>query len=253
MHTLMRTHLLATTIIGLSAGAVSAHVVDFEGITLPPEGVYHRGVDIDEPWLVSNGQKFEWGYSEHGGQIFPYGFSVSNHTDTETRGPDNQWSAITGSGASGSDQYAIGNAFSPLEARIDDDPISIDITNTTYAYWAMREGDDFASQFADGDWFELTITGRDSDGEEVGEVVFALADFRDDAELLVDYWTTVDLTGLAGARSLDFSLASSDTGDFGMNTPAYFAADNLTLVPEPATLTLMALGALAGLRRPRRC
>ncbi len=253
MNPSLRNCLLATTVVGLSAGVTSAHVVNFEDIALPPEGVYHAGEAEDQPWLVSNGQQFEWGYDEHEGQIFPYGFAVSNQTDTETRGPGNQWSAITGTGADGSDQYAVGNAFAPLEVRIDEDPVAIDVTNTTFAYWSILESDDFGKQFEDGDWFELTITGRDGDGQELGEVVFALADYRDGAETLIDAWTKVDLTGLAGARSLDFSLASSDTGDFGMNTPAYFAADNLTLVPEPATLTLMALGALVGLRRPRRC
>ncbi len=34
---------------------------------------------------------------------------------------------------------------------------------------------------------------------------------------------------MANARSLHFNLASSDSGPFGMNTPAYFAIDDLTL------------------------
>ena len=45
---------------------------------------------------------------------------------------------------------------------------------------------------------------------------------------LIFSWTTVDLTPLGNARYLLFDLNSSDVGQFGMNTPAYFAMDNLT-------------------------
>jgi hypothetical protein len=45
-------------------------------------------------------------------------------------------------------------------------------------------------------------------------------------------------------KSLEFSLNSSDAGVFGMNTPAYFALDDLNCVPEPATMILLALGGI---------
>ena len=57
------------------------------------------------------------------------------------------------------------------------------------------------------------------------------------------------------ARQLTFTLESSDNGPFGMNTPAYFALDNLTVVPvpEPGALALFGGGLLGigliGLRR----
>ena len=47
-----------------------------------------------------------------------------------------------------------------------------------------------------------------------------------------------------------FTMSSSDNGMFGMNTPAYFAMDNL-VVPEPSSLTLGALAGLTLLRRRR--
>jgi hypothetical protein len=86
-----------------------------------------------------------------------------------------------------------------------------------------------------------------------------LADYRaaDDAsDFVLDTWGTIDLTPLAGARKLSFALESSDSGPFGSNTPAYFAADNLVfnVVPEPSTLGLLAamLGVLPVFRRLRR-
>jgi Domain of unknown function (DUF4465) len=41
---------------------------------------------------------------------------------------------------------------------------------------------------------------------------------------------------------LSFTLASSDNDPvFGMNTPAYFAIDNVTFTPEPGSAGILAL------------
>ena len=100
--------------------------------------------------------------------------------------------------------------------------------------------------------FLLTITGLDGDGKPLGAVEVYLADYRfeDNAlDTLVDRWTEVDLSALSSSRSLSFGLDSTDVGPFGMNTPAYFAVDNLHLVPEPTVSALLAIGALAACRR----
>ena len=57
------------------------------------------------------------------------------------------------------------------------------------------------------------------------------------------------MAGLEGAVTLSFGLTSSDVGAFGMNTPAYFAIDNLHVVPEPVTFMLLASGGVVVLRR----
>jgi hypothetical protein len=134
---------------------------------------------------------------------------------------------------------------------------SVMITNTTYAYQAMKNGDDgnivpFCKQFGgvtgnDQDWFKLTIVGKN--GINItGQIDFYLADYRfaDNAQdYVIDQWTEVDLSSLGLVTSLEFSVASSDYG-----TPTYFAMDNLNIVPEPATMSLLAIGVLA-LRRRR--
>ena len=102
----------------------------------------------------------------------------------------------------------------------------------------------FARQFGPDDWFKLFITGKNSYGESTGTVEFLLANGTN----IVNEWTEVDLSSLGTISSLEFILDSSDHyidddgNDWGMNTPAYFAID--TIVPEPATLTLLTLGAL---------
>ena len=173
------------------------------------------------------------------------GFAVSNHTDIETPGFMNDLSAITGGGVHGSAAYAVGydSGFAPLPPTLEildagDAGVVMKgffVTNTTYAYLSMLEGDDYAKKFGgetggDEDWFLLTVHGIDSDDSEVGTVDFYLADFRaeDGAEdYILNQWAWVDTTSLGPVAKLRFTLSSTDMGEWGMNTPAYFGLDDL--------------------------
>jgi hypothetical protein len=125
----------------------------------------------------------------------------------------------------------------------------------------MRNGDAFAKKFGgvtgdDPDWFKLTIIGLDGVGAQIGSVEFYLADFRfadNGQDYIVEDWTFVDLSSLGAVRGLDFALESSDTAFGFLNTPSYFALDDIAVVPEPASGALLALGlcALAARRRAR--
>ena len=117
-------------------------------------------------------------------------------------------------------------------------------------------------KFGPGDYFLLDVkgyTGAEGTGKQVGEVDFYLANFLGSNSYIINTWQTLDLSSLAGAESLQFGLSSSDNDPiYGMNTPAYFAIDNLVLggnaVPEPGSLIMMALGltGLGGLAWKRR-
>jgi hypothetical protein len=192
------------------------------------------------------------------------GWSYSNVTDISTPGFTNQYSAITGGGANGSANFGVAFGTNPGDATImlpqSMSPESIMVTNTTFAYLDMLSGSPFSKVFGgdsgdDPDFFLLTISGLDMQGQSVGSVDFYLADYRfedNDLDVLVDSWTEVDLTSLDGAVQLSFGLDSSDVGAFGMNTPAYFAIDNLHLVPEPASLILLLPGGVVAWCRRRR-
>jgi hypothetical protein len=171
------------------------------------------------------------------------GWSLSRVANSTTPGFSNQYAAFPGGGAAGSQQYAVafsgedgGEATPVVTLPVGWQPTSAAIANTTYAARSMLTGDGFAKKFGgddgtDPDWFRLTIHGLADEGTPLTSLEYYLADYRGAADFLLASWTTLDLSPLRHPllRKLDFRFASSDVGDFGMNTPAYVALDNLVL------------------------
>jgi len=113
------------------------------------------------------------------------------------------------------------------------------VANTTFAYNSMKFGDNFAKKFtpADYDTFVLSVKVYSKDSFIAEKRVY-LADFRLGINsYIASNWIEV-LMPLSG-DSITFTLESSDNGDFGMNTPAYFALDEITLI-GPASVKKMA-------------
>ncbi|MDR3618905.1 MAG: DUF4465 domain-containing protein [Paludisphaera borealis] len=220
------------------------------------------------------------------------GFAYSNTTDTTTPGYLNQFSAFPGTGHGGGN-YGVAFGYHDLGENLTGndafDPKSITqlqglpyftlptgagiagmfVTNTTYAALSMLQGDSFAKKFGgasgnDPDWFKLTAYGSDAAGNVLNTSVdFYLADYRfsdNKQDYIVKDWRYMDLSALAGAQTIYFNVSSSDVGLFGLNTPGYFAVDDLrytvasAAVPEPSSLVMASVGvvALAGLAHRRR-
>ena len=116
----------------------------------------------------------------------------------------------------------------------------------------------YTSDLVTGFWFGLDVPERIKPNAQGGllpqSVEFYLADYRGDNDYIISAWTLVDLSPLAAARSLFFNLSSSDNGNYGMNTPATFAIDDIQFVqaPEPASWGLLAVGMMSLLIRRRR-
>lgn len=204
----------------------TTEIVDFQSINLEPDSYWNGSDGAGEMVLgmasFNNSYDADWGAWS--------GFAFSNVTDTETAGWSNQYSAYVASGPNANNNYAV-SYVAGTEANItftsEVNLRSVKITNSTYAYLSILNGDEHNRKFEDGDWFLLTIVGHNSEDEILGQETFYLADFRNSASLIVDDWTKVDLSSLKGVTKIVFHLSSSDNGDWGMNTPAYFCMDDL--------------------------
>ena len=260
---------MACTALLAWTGAAFAAVADFEDLILAQES-YWNGSD-GSGGFVSGDSYFNNNYTAAYGSWDAWAYS--NVTDNATPEMVNQYSAITGGGVNGSANYGVSyvSSWAATPAMIsfgadtgEDYGTTISgfyITNTTYAYYSMLQGDPHAKRFGgesgdDGDWFKLIITGITESGYTSNTVEFYLADFRfadNSYDYIVDSWTWVDLTGLGDVIGLEFSMGSSDVGDWGINTPVYFAMDNLNGAPVPVPAGVWLLGSgLVGVLSVRR-
>jgi hypothetical protein len=178
------------------------------------------------------------------------GWSYSNTTDTTTPGYLNQYSAITGGGFAGNlsaGNFGTSSLYGPsvIDFNLDKSHAleGFFVTNSTYAALSMEQGDWVAKKFggadgADPDYFKLLVWGR-LGGVSTDTLDYYLADFRDDdpeKDYIITTWQWVDLSSLGKVDSLMFGLESSDMGDWGMNTPAYFCLDDLHVLPDVAPI-----------------
>jgi hypothetical protein len=183
------------------------------------------------------------------------GWAVSKNNDTSKVGLDAQYSAITAKGtafrlSSGPDSsYAVsyGRSVIRLPYKKGGWPITylrFAITNNTYTYKAMKNGDAFSKKFGgilgtDPDYLKLYIVGYDDKNMPVDTIgndemmdEMALADFRMNRMFLNQNWFYHISGGFKkNIVRMEFQLESTDMGAFGMNTPEYFCLDNLFEYP----------------------
>lgn len=211
-----------------------AQVSNFEDITLSPNS-------------YKNGSDFGGGYTS-GGAFFtnmfdttfgPYweGFAITNLSDDSTKGYSNQYSAITGKLRVDGNNYAImyDNGKIRLSAAQKTKAINgFYITNSTYAYFDMKEGSSFSKKFGgasgnDSDYFRVVISAWKNGGNPADtSISFYLADYRfkdNSKDYIVDSWEYVNLEPFGIVDSFAFYFESSDTGSFGINTPQYLCMD----------------------------
>lgn len=112
-------------------------------------------------------------------------------------------------------------------------PQSIYVNNAGYTYYTMLNGDQYSKKFEAGDYLELKAHGIHQDGSE-SVVAIRLADcVGDDAgKWIVKDWTYFNLAELGEVTDVYFTLESTDVGQWGMNTPAYFCVDRLSAIVE---------------------
>ena len=97
---------------------------------------------------------------------------------------------------------------------------------------AIARGGVFNSRvFTKKDTLALIVNALDSTLQPISTMTYYLAvDGKKNAS-----WEKVPLTALGKAVGLSFSMTTTDIGQFGANTPLYFALDALTVNTEPLT------------------
>lgn len=252
--------------LAFGSGAAQAATSTFDDLPLAPNSNYAPGTSGNGSGafpFTSGDATFNHQFSDWGGGYTSWsGWAYSSQTDTTTAGYGNQYSSYAGTGQGGSQNYAVGYGDSASATLAGATVLGgAWFTNTTYAALSMRDGDGFAKRFGgtsgnDADFFTLTISGYNG-ATSTGSIDFMLADYRfvdNTQDYIVHDWTFVDLRSLGAVDRLAFSLSSSDSGAFGINTPAYFAMDSLAPVPEPEQAAMLLAGLLlvGGTIRKRR-
>lgn len=231
----------------IASQIINAQVVsDFENLNLENNSFWNGSTSYGKNIFNSgNGQFHNEISQESWGDYWKSGWAYSNVLDTVTAGFLNQYAVRAGKGAENSNNYAIAQNNSKIFLIGESKGKNVEgfyVCNTTYAALSMENGDQFGKKFGgengnDPDWFKLSIK-KYLDGElSNNEVEFYLADFRfveNEQDYIIKNWTWVDLTTLGEVDSLVFTLSSSDVASWGgMNTPAYFAIDNLKTFGTP--------------------
>jgi len=230
-----------------------AQTVDFESVTIASESEWNGSDLSGTPDSVitatdttiyfnsefnfsglnfTNQWHSNWGYLSGG-------WAFSNKTADTVPGFAGAYNSYAGGGADGSSNYAVTHIGAGKEMSFESGVTAvfsdISVTNNTYAAYSMLNGDNYAKQFGgatgnDADWFLLSVIGYDAAGTVTDTVKFYMADYRfsdNSQDYIVKDWTTVDLSSLGAVNRVRFELSSTDNGNFGMNTPAYLALDNV--------------------------
>ena len=163
------------------------------------------------------------------------GMACSNHNDKDSVGYGNQYSVYAGSGAAGSKNFGlVGSDGTLCSFEMPVTVKSMMINNSTYDYWALKDGNDgngdygLVRKFAAGDYFNVTVIGYDSLNVKTDSVVIPLAEFRNAQSYICSNWTKVSLEQLGDqVKMIGFKFDSSDKSGIWLNTPTYVCIDNI--------------------------
>ncbi len=223
----------------VSAQTPTTQTSTFEDVTNLPN--YHNKVYNDSTGgggFISHNAYFptQW---DPINQYWAGGWAASKVYNNTTAGYTNLYGCAAYKGYANSNTFAVGTTSEKLIIRLTDSLIGktvsgLYVCNSTYAYLSMKNGDTFEPAFtaSNKDWFKLTIRNYHGGVLAADSAEVYLADFRyadTNQNYILNTWMWVNLSSLGNTDSLAFFLHSTQNGTFGMNTPAFFCIDNLTL------------------------
>ncbi len=106
------------------------------------------------------------------------------------------------------------------------EPVGAYFNLTSYPYYCLEFGDAYARAFHNGD--KLTVTAHGVAADQTEKTVdFQLASYTNGNLTINRSWMYVDLSELGAVNEIYFTLTTTDVGEYGPNTPLYFAMDKL--------------------------
>ncbi len=216
-----------------------------EELSLSPESYWMGNPEEENSIFYSGSFSFNNYYNES--YMTWMGFAYSNETSTDFD-PDyyleHQFRSAAGSGAMNSENYSIAYAYGFVpEINLTNTSNGellkgTFITNTAYLLSSLKNGDSFiGGPFEQGDWYKVTFSGRDKDGNLTSTLDVYLADYRSenpDDHYILDYWKWVDLSSLGEVQKIYFTVSGSRNNEIGLTIPAYFCIDNFNDIEQDA-------------------
>ena len=111
------------------------------------------------------------------------------------------------------------------------EPVGVYVSNHPWPYYGCEHGDGFGAPFGEGDYFKIIAHGVAADGSET-TVSMNLVEFTNGELIAANDWTFFDLSSLGTVTKVYFTFNSTDVGDYGMNTAAYFCMDKFQVKGE---------------------
>lgn len=187
----------------------------------------------------------DWNYrTDIAGQSAGWWYTFSNQCSVyNTASTDG---ANRGAGADGSNTFAVINGyfdannnksasfnFSGSKEYLVE---NIAVCPTSYLYGNITEGNAYGNDPGKslkevGGWFKVTATGYNAAGTKTATVEKYICDYRNASSPveIASTWETWDVSAMGRVNKVVFNFEGSDTGQWGLNTPAYLAIDNITL------------------------
>lgn len=233
---------LGLTIVTAQTATVT---VDFESLPLPANSVYSNTNNVA---FTSYSVAFQHKWDTSFGGFWSGGFVYTNKLDSSTGTYSNLYGVKPLKGYNNSSIFA--DAQNKAVINLSAPSTTVDgfyITNTTYAFKVIRNGNSFSRKFGDTtgtgsgttiaqgsypDFFKVTVRGYDNGVLKPDSVPFYLADYRfanNAQDYVINTWQWVNTNILGEVDSLKFYMYTSDNGQWGPNTPLFFAMDNFTI------------------------
>ncbi len=244
----------ATLLCALTASVSNAQTFTetFETFTLASNSAYSSTTSAP---FTSNHASFEHEWDTTF-DFWAGGFAYTNKYDSITGSFSNLYGVRAYKGYNNSAIYVVGQDEGIVRMTVPQTTVGgFYVTNTTYAYKAMAKGDAFSRKFGDTtgtgsgttipqgsypDFFKLIVKGYSNGVLKNDSITVMLADYtftNNTQDFILDSWQFVNTSSIGAVDSIQFFMRSSDVGDFGVNTPLFFAIDNFeTTVPNPTGL-----------------